>query len=689
MSARRTWFILAVLGFAGAKATWAAVPEGDFKARLDSLMAKLATFDFGGDASLPNAFSELAAATHGKPAERKELATRLVAVLGTNAPNGAKDLVCRQLAVIGTSEHVPPLGGLLADEKLSHMARFALERIPGPEADEALRQALGRVKGSLLIGVVNSLGNRRAEKAVPDLARLLGHPDASVAAAAASALGKIGPAGVQTLADALRTAPAAVRPAVADACLLAADALAAAGRRDEAAALYDRIRAADVSKAARVAAVRGTILVREAAGLPLLLDQIQSNDPEMFGLALVLVREMPGAELAKALAARLAGLPVEKQAAVIQALADRGDRAAGPAVLALAQNGPAVVRPAAFQALRRLGDASMLATLVQAAADAEGDTAQAATAALASMPGKDVDAALVAMVSGGQAKRRRVVIEAVGRRRIAAANSALLQAATDPDASVRQAALGALGETAALAEVPAMVDLLVKSPAPQRGATEAALAAACARMSDREAPSQALAERLGQADPEVKAALLRILGRVGGAKALETVRASIKDPNDSVRDIAVRILSDWPDAAAAADLAALAKSSDHPKSKVLALRGYIRLAGQPGVPAEQKLAMSKEALALAQRDEEKKLVLGVLGGVSNPASLAMVVPFLDYPAMKDEASAAAVAIGEKLAGRRPAEVAAAMKKVLQVSGNQDLKNRAAGILARTEKPERK
>ncbi|MCR4411417.1 MAG: HEAT repeat domain-containing protein, partial [Thermoguttaceae bacterium] len=464
---------------------------------------------------------------------------------------------------------------------------------------------------------------------------------------------------------------------------------AAAGRRDEAAALYDQIRAADVPKAARVAAVRGAILVREAAGLPLLLELIQSNDPEMFGLSLVLVREMPGADLTKALADRLAGLPAEKQAAVVEALADRGDRAAGPAVLALAQKGPAAMRPAAFQALSRLGDASMLATLVQAAADAEGDTAQAAATALSSMPGKDVDAALVGMVAGGEAKLRRVAIEAAGRRRIAAANPALVKAATDPDPSVRQAALRALGETVALAEMPALVDLLVKSPAQERGAAEAALAAACARMSDREASSQTLAERLGQADPEVKAALLRTLGRVGGAKALEAVRASIKDPNESVRDLAVRILADWPDAAAAADLAALAKSSDNPKYKVLALRGYIRLAGQPGVPADQKLAMSKEALGLAQRDEEKKLVLGVLGGVPSPASLAMVAPFLDHPAMKDEAGAAAVAIGEKLAGRRPAEVAAAMKKVLQVSGNQDLKNRAAGILARTEKPEKK
>jgi hypothetical protein len=90
-------------------------------------------------------------------------------------------------------------------------------------------------------------------------------------------------------------------------------------------------------------------------------------------------------------------------------------------------------------------------------------------------------------------------------------------------------------------------------------------------------------------------------------------------------------------------------------------------------------------MGLAERDEEKKLVLGALGGVPMAEALALVVPFLDNPATKDEASAAALAIGEKLAGSHPAEVAQAVKKVLKATKNQDLLKRAEELLGRTQR----
>ena len=95
--------------------------------------------------------------------------------------------------------------------------------------------------------------------------------------------------------------------------------------------------------------------------------------------------------------------------------------------------------------------------------------------------------------------------------------------------------------------------------------------------------------------------------------------------------------------------------------------------------------MCKEALALADRDEERKLVLGALGGAPCAEALAIVVPFLDHHATKDEAAAAAVAIGERIAGAHRAEVAAAMTKVLKATQNADLAKRAKETLGRAGK----
>ncbi len=658
--------------------------QEDVKAKLDAAMARLSTFDFGGDTSLPNAFSELIAATHGKPELRQALVERLAKALGTNVPAGAKDLACRQLAIIGTGAQVPAIAPLLLDAKLSHMARYALERIPGPEADDALLAALPKVQGALRVGVIHSLGNRRAERAVEPLSALLGDADPAVAAAVARALGQIGPAAADALAKGLATSSPAIRPAVAEGALLAADALAQAGQRQAAATLFQQIASAEVPPAARVAAIRGQILALDAAGIPRLVELLHAADAPLFNLALVLTRELPGGAVTSAVAAELAKLPPDKQALLLAALADRGDRAAGPAVLALAQQGPTEVRPAAFQALARLGDASLVPLLARTAAEGKPAVAQAAAATLATLPGKDVDAALVALVQG-EPKLRRAAIEAAGQRRIASAAPVLLRALADSDASVRSAALKALGETAGLAELPALVDVLLKSPPGEVAAVEGAIAAVCARLPEREPAGQAIAARLDQAQGASKEALVRLLGRVGGTAALAAVAKALADPSPPVRDAAVRMLSDWPEPAAGPHLLALAQSAEDKKHKILALRGYLRLAGLPGVSADQKLAMATQALALAERDDERKLALGVLAAVPSPQALARVVPLVDRPAMKEEACTAAVAIAAKIAASQPAAAAEAMRKVLSATANPELKKQAQAILAQAEK----
>ncbi len=61
------------------------------------------------------------------------------------------------------------------------MARYALERIPAPEAAQAMRDALPQLSGKLKVGVIGSLGVRQDAASVPALAALLGDADPAVA----------------------------------------------------------------------------------------------------------------------------------------------------------------------------------------------------------------------------------------------------------------------------------------------------------------------------------------------------------------------------------------------------------------------------------------------------------------------------------------------------------------------------
>ena len=107
-------------------------------------------------------------------------AKTLIAVLQSDASTFDKARACQQLAALGDSDAVPALAALLADEKLASHARSALESIGDPSAAAALREALGRVQGKLLAGVVNSLGVRRDVHAIAALRKLAEEPGSGV-----------------------------------------------------------------------------------------------------------------------------------------------------------------------------------------------------------------------------------------------------------------------------------------------------------------------------------------------------------------------------------------------------------------------------------------------------------------------------------------------------------------------------
>ena len=224
--------------------------------QLDKAIDALKTYDWGVDPNVIRPIDEAIITTHGDAAARKDLETRLIAVLKSEAPQAAKDAVCRALKTIGTAAAVPALAALLADEKLSHMARYALERIPAPEAGQALRTALPKVSGKLKIGMISSLGVRGEEASVAPLQALLADSDAAVAQAAAYALGAIGSL---VAAKVLVTAKpgAATKAAIADGALECAENLLASGNKVAAKATYDKLLGANPSKLVQQAATRG------------------------------------------------------------------------------------------------------------------------------------------------------------------------------------------------------------------------------------------------------------------------------------------------------------------------------------------------------------------------------------------------------------------------------------------------
>jgi HEAT repeat protein len=618
-------------------------------------------------------------------AKRRE--NELIAILESDVPRKAKADACRQLAVIGTEEAVGPLAALLGDEELSHMARYALEPIADPAVDEALRDALGKLKGLPLVGVIGSIGVRRDAKAVEALTTKLEDRNAEVAQAAARALGGIGNlAAANALQEALESAHAGSQLSLCEGLFRCAENLGSRGQSEQAVSIYDRLRKLHAPHQVRAGALRGAILARGNQGLALLRRHLRDDDYILFSAAVQSALELPGLEVTKALTVELNELPSDNQILIIQTLGKRGDTAALPALFAAAKRDDKGVRVAAIRALPEIGNASGVPVLAELLADGESEVSQAAQDALAAIPGDKADAAVMAMFNSSKSSLRLMALELIGRRRMIASIPVLLEAATGDDVEVRRTALRKVGELGGPGELTALLDLLMQlNSSEDLYAGEQALSTVCAKDDDPQSHSETLINRLGQAGSAQKGSLLRVLGGIGGTKALEVVRLAVNDPDSEVRPVAISVLCAWKTPDAAPDLLALARTSPEPSRKTAALRGYIRLVRDDSLSTEDKVLMCSVANRLVQRDEEKKLLLSVLGTVGAAEALSMVTAHLDNPAIKDEAGFAAVAISEKIVDQEPGKVADALQKVMQAMDNKEVADRAKVILDKANK----
>ena len=112
--------------------------------------------------------------SHKGPAEaRTDCEAKLLAFLSTNATPVSKMAVIRHLRIIGGDRSVTALAPMLLDVNMADHALYALEKIPGTAADQALIQAMSKAGGAIKTELIASLGRRKTTAAVASLSRLL------------------------------------------------------------------------------------------------------------------------------------------------------------------------------------------------------------------------------------------------------------------------------------------------------------------------------------------------------------------------------------------------------------------------------------------------------------------------------------------------------------------------------------
>ena len=478
------------------------------------------------------------------------------------------------------------LAKMLQSPPCSGNALIALAAIPGPKADKALREALLRLSGGPLIGVIYAVAARNDKEAVPLLEKLAGGNSAA-SIAAMTALTRLDPrtaAALPALPWDLRLSCAErLDPTSAKAIYLQACAAKQVGTR-----------LAGLAGLARLGAADGVLELSKATG---------DGNPLIGRSAIELLGRVPDSSATAALAAQLDKLDASRQPLVLGALARRKDGSARTAVERFLGHREEPVRVAAIAALGSLGDAGSVAKLAEQAGPGGSQINTAVEGALAELTGPGVDEAILRGIGSGRAEQRVVMIDAAVLRASSDAVPVLTAAVLDADPAVRAAAgraLGRLGDANSYAQ---LAGLLANGKAAARGPLIAAVAALGRRVSDpaeRVAPLLSVLKRADLA-AETQAAVLQTLAGIGGPEALAAVRQRVRLERPG--PLRRRICHAGPLAGCRrpAGSGQDRRRRQSGKARVLALRAVIRLA----TPTAEAMQWLKRAEPLAKTPADK------------------------------------------------------------------------------------
>lgn len=633
-------------------------------ADLSKLIADASKYESGQNAEPLRQIEQLVRESGNNLAKRVELEKAILPMLGPGVTAEARRFACTQLAVIGSETALPALGQLLNDDSTVAIACLALGNITSPRVDELLREALLTTRGTNRVPIIDTLGNRRDGTAAKTIANLVDHPRKPVAEAAILALGKIAnPAALEALAT-LRHETNAL---AVQASLVAADRVSSSDPK-AALAIYEELFRPSQPAYVRRAAFEGLLRTDSKDTEKRILTVLRGADAVLRPSAIAAVRTLPSKGTSSKFGKELSKLAPSDQVLLVEALAARWDSGARDVIEDQTIASDPAVRRAAIKALGNAGDASAVPVLAKALVANPGDEdRQVIETALVGLKGGDaVDRALATQLKPGSKVPRATIIAALGKRGGSGAVKAMLSEADSTDVATAKAAFQALAKMATADDLTALVDKLVNLKATGAlDAAEDAIAKTLPKVSEPAKRTDAVCDGLAKArTAETRQAFIRLLPVAGGTRGLEALKAATRDSDNRVREAAVRALTEWPDTTAWDTLAALYKEPGREAYRVLALRGLVRLAGEENAkPTPALITRYRSLLSGAASDDDRKLILGALGGCAHPDALQLALPLLSNPALKSEAAAAVRKLAESLKSKHPQLAQDALEKL--------------------------
>ena len=630
----------------------------------------LASYEYGDNTHAGEKAEELIKKT--SPDQYGRLEEKLIGVVSSDkATQTGKAIACRMLQRVGSKECIPAISGLLADKILSHYARLVLERLECEEADKAMRDAIEKAPDVARIGILGSLGERGDRKTVEIAGKLAASNNPALARAAIKALGRIG--GKDAAGKLLAINPS---DKTVDVRMQAMVECASGLEGREPVYLCRKVLDGYFSPC-RIAALRVLAVSAPSEAATLISGAIRGDDAALREGAFGIVVETEGETLTTAMVRLLDDLSGKRKAALVTALGSRGDKAAINALITLAKSDDKTVSDPAARAISRIGDAETINTLLELASSP--DTGEMIVTAIKAMNAEGIDKALIEALCND--RLRNTAIRALAGRGCTTAVPAMLELLESDDPNLRREAWNGIADLASGKDVEAVIKKAASiTDENELPCAEKAITKLCARAKNKPACFATIAKYYDGLKDSTKSTIFKLISSSGDKNSLEMARKGLKSDNKDLAGDALRSLVKWPNASASDYLLKLAKTGTG-TSKILALQGYIHIAGleTSGLSGGERTEMFRTALELAERNDEKRLVVAGLRNAISTEAVEILERLMEDENLAGDAELSAANLAWKLRMTGNAKVKALAKK-LSGSDNDKIANDARKTL---------
>ena len=614
-------------------------------AELDRGFRALHAYAAGGDPAILEFITAYVDQATGRYKIRVDAEKRLLAILTSrSSSSAAKQFAADQLYRLCDEDTVLRFKELLLRSDTSHLARRGLELIDHPTAVQALIDTVNRAKGSVLTGIIESLGNKADPAGVDTLRRTAKAGSREICIVALEALGKIpGAECMYALQWCRRNLTRAMRPYALEAYLNCGRLSLEQGDYVTALDVFDSLMIAVETVEVQAAGLRGKIRAEREEAIPTIIEALSNDEPAFQAVAAEEAGRVKGPEATQAFIDHFPDVTPENQIVLLGAFAERGDPAVLPTVVLAMRSRLPEIRKAAIAAAGSLNHVDALQPLLKAAGSNDAEEQGLARAALASLSGARLNDALVKAAMSADNAVRFEAVRTVAARESANAIPVLLRVAERDVAEIRVEALKALGVVGTIEELPFMVEMHLELwNAPGNDETAQAIIEIAQRSSPGKTRTAPMTSALGGSGLADGAALslVYILGAVRDDSSLVALGNHAKKSGGASHAAALELLAQWPSDEPLDTLQRIASAAKSPEQRSVAFEGYLHhIQAASGNRESDRTARYYElASKIAETPDEKRAVISALATFEHAESLKVLERFLDDPAVSAEAS---------------------------------------------------